>query len=228
MGRLPFIADLILSGALCASLAYWGMHFLQPQPRRANAFAQPVEAVMPQTEAAAVLFGGRARDAAGSRTVVLTGVIADGAHGVAILAMDGKPPQVVGLGMEAAPGVMVAEVNATYVLLSEDGMIKRLDLPESGSKGGLLIARPVLAGQASAPMPAPVTVVNSRPAPSRHPLVTQATNGQAEGTPTQVMIVNNAEVPSQELRFIRPSGIGPGARGAKMTPLPPPANAAVQ
>jgi general secretion pathway protein C len=224
MRRLPLMADIILSGTLCASLAYWGMHFLQPGPRHASAFGQQVEAAMPNTDAAAVLFGGQAPGAAAARTFVLTGVIADGPNGVAILAMDGKPPQVVGPGTEAAPGVMVTEVNAVYVLLSEDGMIKRIDLPESVAKGGLKIADRVLAVQS----PLPVTIVNSKPEPSPHKPVRNPTNGLAPGTPPQMMIVNNGEVPSQELRFIRPSGMGPGARGAKMTPLPMPAMPAVQ
>jgi general secretion pathway protein C len=188
--------------------------FFTPHARPLAAPAQPVAATLPHTDAAALLFGGRT-GAAGSRNVVLTGVIADGPRGVAILTVDGKPPQVVGLGMEAAPGVMVTEVNTAYVLLSEDGMIKRIDLPEGVAKAGVKIA-------------APVTIVNSKPAPAQHRLLMDPAKGQAEGAPTQVRIVNNAEVPSQELRFIRPSGMGPGARGAKMTPLPPPANPAVQ
>jgi general secretion pathway protein C len=214
MGRSPLIADFILSGALCASLAYWGMHFFTPQARPPAASAEQVQAALPHTDAAALLFGGQTA-ASAARNVVLTGVIADGPRGVAVLTVDGKPPQVVGLGMEAAPGVMVTEVNTAFVLLSVDGMIKRIDLPEGIVKAGVTIA-------------APVTMVNSKPAPARHRLVMHPTNGQAEGAPTQVMIVNNAEVPSQELRFARPSGMGPGARGAKMTILPPPATPAVQ
>ena len=49
---------------------------------------------------------------------------------VAILAVDGKPAQAVRVNAEVAPGVKVSEVQSNYVLLSEKGGIRRIDLPE--------------------------------------------------------------------------------------------------
>ena len=184
MGRLPLIADLILFGTLCASFAYWGMPFVTPQPRPVVPKAQPMEPGIPRTDAAAGMFGGQPADAAFARSFQLTGVIADGPEGVANLSTNGKPPQVLGVGMEAEPGVTLTEVNPTYVLLNEGGLIKRVDLPEN-AKGKLEIGVLAQAGQS----------VALRPGRSGGPIPARKSG---EAMPDPVMNVNNGEVPIQQ------------------------------
>jgi general secretion pathway protein C len=212
MKRLPLAADFILFMTLCASLAYWGMQFFKPQSRPAALLPQQAEPAMPRIEAAAGLFGGRLAGGAVATNFQLKGVIAAGPDGVAILAADGKPPQALSVGMEAAPGVTVKEVNTTYVLLGEGGMIKRVDLPEN-AKGGLGIVGLIAAGPSGAPMPALAMNLDHV---EIHPSM-----------PTPAMNIDNDQTASEQLQHRRPRGIGPAAFGAEPTsmpaPTPPPA-----
>jgi general secretion pathway protein C len=195
MKRLPLVADFILFITLCASLAYWGMQFFKPQSRPVGPPPQMAAPSGPRIEAAAGLFGGRPAGNVVASNFALKGVIAAGPNGVAILAADGKPAQAIGVGMEAEPGVTLKEVHATYVLLNEGGVIKRVDLPEN-AKPGLDVGGPppvAAAAPAAPPMPAPT------------------------------MEVNNGQMPSQQPPGRRPSGIGPAAFGAVPTQAPNPA-----
>src|SRR6185503_2926025 len=57
----------------------------------------------------------------------LTGVVADGRNSVAIIVADGTP-KALKVGKELAPGVTLAEVYPRYVMLSDGGVMKRVDL----------------------------------------------------------------------------------------------------
>jgi general secretion pathway protein C len=59
---------------------------------------------------------------------VLTGVIASGSQGVAIIVADGGVPMALKIGRELAPGITLSEVYPRYVMLSDNGMTKRIDL----------------------------------------------------------------------------------------------------
>ena len=202
MNRLPLLADFILLIVLCASFAYWGMVFFTPQSRPLAPPAQQLGPAMPSIEAAAGLFGGQPDGAALAGHFRLIGVIAAGPDGVAILSPDGKPAQVVGVGMQAAPGVTVNEVYATHVLLNAGGMSKRIDLPEN-AKGGLIIG--ASAGPSGAPMPAPVI---------------NASNGQTPSQQQAAGDYHNIQLADQHPLLRRPSGMGPPAGRAKPTMMP--------
>lgn len=128
MKRLPLIASFVLFVALCASTAYWAMQLFKP-PMRPVAAPPQALAIAPRLDAAETLFSGR-------HTVVVTssfqlkGVIvaANEAQSVAILAVGGKPSQAVKNNAEVLPGVRVKEVHSNYVLLSEGGVMKRVEL----------------------------------------------------------------------------------------------------
>ena len=49
---------------------------------------------------------------------------------IAILAADGKPAEAIRANREIQPGVIVKEVHPRYVLLQENGVIKRVELPD--------------------------------------------------------------------------------------------------
>jgi general secretion pathway protein C len=49
---------------------------------------------------------------------------------IAILAADGKPAEAIRANREIQPGVIVKEVHPRYVLLQDNGVIKRVELPE--------------------------------------------------------------------------------------------------
>jgi general secretion pathway protein C len=130
MKRWPLVASFGLFLALCVSVAYWAMQFSKPPLRSVTAPPQTAQP-MANLDAAAGLFGGRSTVAVASN-FQLRGVVVSGnpALSIAILAADGKPAQAVRANAEVVPGVTVKEVHQRYVLLSEGGVAKRVDLPE--------------------------------------------------------------------------------------------------
>lgn len=131
MKRLPVLVSFALFIALCATIAYWVMEYTKPPLRP---IAPPPRAAQSDVTvtSAAQLFGGN-RAVAVAANYQLRGVVVAGnpEESVAILSADGKPPQAVRAGREILPGTIVKEVAARHVLLSEGGVIKRVDLPES-------------------------------------------------------------------------------------------------
>lgn len=130
MKRWPILVSFVLFLGLCASLTFWILQFLKPTPRLVAAPKQQTWSAA-NPEAAAALFGGRAAAAAAATNFQLKGVVVAGndVDSVAILVPEGKPAVAVRVNGEAAPGVTVKEVHAKYVLLSEGGVVKRVELP---------------------------------------------------------------------------------------------------
>jgi general secretion pathway protein C len=203
MKRLPLVADFILFIGLCVSAAYWGMQLFKP-PVRPVTVAPQAAPVALNIDAAAGLFGGRPAGAVVASNFQLKGVIAAGPEGVAILSADGKPPQAVGVNMEAAPGVTLKEVHRQYVLLNEGGLIKRVDLPE-GAKGVELGGpAPVPVEPSGASMPKPTMEINNGQMPSQQPPV----NNRAGMAPPGVQ-----PVPMQQM-MPPPAPLQPGPNEA--------------
>ena len=134
MNRAPLLATFVLFLALCVSAAYWGMQLFNP-PLRAVAAPPQSNQAAASLDAAAGLFGGHANAVLASN-FQLKGVVVSSnpAESVAILAANGKAAQAVRTNKEVLPGVVVKEVNRHYVLLSESGVIKRVELPENAKK----------------------------------------------------------------------------------------------
>ena len=134
MKRWPLITTFVLFIALCVSAAYWAMPLFKPQQREV-ASSPPSSQPAPRLEAAAGLLGGRSSFAVASNFQLKGVVVAsDPAESVAILTSNGKPAQAIRTNAEVMPGVTVKEVHNRYVLLSEGGVIKRVDLPESARR----------------------------------------------------------------------------------------------
>ena len=131
MKRWPLLVSFVLFIALCVSATYWGMQFYKP-PARAVAAPPPTVQAPPDPRAAVVLFGGRQGPVAVATNYQLRGVVSAGINGesIAILAADGKPAEAIRANREIQPGVIVKEVHPRYVLLQENGVIKRVELPD--------------------------------------------------------------------------------------------------
>jgi general secretion pathway protein C len=130
MKRLPLITTVAAVAALSASLAYWGLQLFKPQ-QRPIAAAPMAPAPEPSIAAAQGLFGGQVAAAVASN-YQLKGVVAarnGGSDSAAIVSIDNKAPIAAGVGKEVAPGVIVKEVHDRYVLLADNGAVKRIDLP---------------------------------------------------------------------------------------------------
>jgi general secretion pathway protein C len=131
MKRWPLLVSFVLFIALCVSATYWGMQLYKP-PARAVAAPPPAVQSPPDPRAAVVLFGGRQGPVAVATNYQLRGVVSSGTSGesIAILAADGKPAEAIRANREIQPGVIVKEVHPRYVLLQENGVMKRVELPE--------------------------------------------------------------------------------------------------
>jgi general secretion pathway protein C len=138
--RLPFarIVSVLLFAALCAIVAGWALQLLAPRapiaPGGAVAQAQaPVD-----LRQAGLLFGG-APSVAGNTAppppsnILVTGVLAAGPSGVALLAIDGKPARPFHVGERVSEGLAVVSVSADTVELDRGGVAVRLPAPARGS-----------------------------------------------------------------------------------------------
>lgn len=140
MKRLPILFTLLAVIALSASIAYWVMELYKPAQRPLAAMPQDTMAE-PASDLAATLFGGQVMAAVASN-YQLTGVIASGANGVAILTADGQPPKAIKVGKEFASGVVLKEVQPRYVMLSEGGVLKRIELAADDKAGASMSMAP--------------------------------------------------------------------------------------
>jgi len=133
MKRLPLVVAFVLFVGVCMSVAYWGMQFFKPPARPVAAPRQVASPVDLNLEAAVNLFGGRGAPVAVASDFQLRGIVlaGNGKDSIAILAADGKPAQAVPINTEVMPGVVVKEVHAKYILLTEAGTTRRVELPES-------------------------------------------------------------------------------------------------
>lgn len=139
--RLPLFLTLLALIALAASIAYWVLQLYQPE-QRPLAAAPLATAPAPSPDAAATLFGGQ--PTAVVSNFQLTGVVSAGSDSAVILVADGAPPQAVRIGREIAPGVTVAEVHRNYVMLSDSGVMKRVEL-NVDNNGGAMMSAPTAA-----------------------------------------------------------------------------------
>ncbi len=112
------------------------MQLFKPAPRALAAAPVPEATVVVHPDAASALFGTRKTSVPAAANYALKGIVVARKSGdsVAILAVEGKPAQALRVGAEVVPGVTVKEVHPQFVLLSEGGSEKRVDLPEKPSE----------------------------------------------------------------------------------------------
>jgi general secretion pathway protein C len=175
MKRLPLLVSFVLFIVLCASIAYWAMQLFKPPVRPVAAPPRAAKQEVRPEAAAALLGGGRSKVAVASN-YQLRGVVMSGnsRESVAILSADGKPAQAVRMAMEVMPGVTIKEVHRDYVLLSEGGVTKRVELPESSKEQvDIATVSPVRTAPArpTAPGTPPTTASPQHPAMTRPPPV---------------------------------------------------------
>ena len=184
MKRWPLLVSFVLFIALCVSATYWGMQLYKP-PARAVAAPPATAQALPEPRAAVVLFGGRQGPVAVATNYQLRGVVSSGTNGesIAILAADGKPAEAVRANREIRPGVIVKEVHPRYVLLQENGVIKRVELPDDakglsvdpGNRSPVLRAVP--------------------PQPGMQPMQPQLQPQPAEGVQQQINVMPEGNAP---------------------------------
>lgn len=138
MKRLPLILSFFVFIALCMSLSYWGMQMFKP---KARALAAPqntsnFEQMLGQWGA---VFGRSPSAQMASSNYQLKGVVVapQAQDSVAIVSADGRPEQALAIGKELSPGVKLIEVHSGYILVSEAGVSKKIDLPQTSASSGI-------------------------------------------------------------------------------------------
>jgi len=169
MKRLPLFVTVLAVVLLSASLAYWGLQMFKPQQRAIAAPPAP-PAMALNIDAAKGLFGGQIAVAAVSNYQLKGVVAARGADSAAILSVDNKPADSFAVGKEVVPGVVVKEVHPRHVLLSEGGVIKRVDLPSDAGVSSGPATMPGQMPQMPQQQPIqPIQPVPPQPTPQQQP-----------------------------------------------------------
>lgn len=205
--RLPLLLSLLALILLAASIAYWVLQLYKPEQRPLAAAPVAIQ-VDPSPEAAATLFGGQPTAVISS--FQLTGVVAAGVNSAVILVADGQPPKAVRIGREIAPGVTVAEVHRRYVMLSDGGVMKRVELAaDAGQSTAIMPPEPrvmpqTMGGQPGMePQSAPGVVgtppmMQSRPPPGGGPQGVPTTPENAQVVPEPQMDPIDPNAPPSE------------------------------
>ena len=229
--RLPLLLSLLGVILLAASLAYWILQLYQP-PQRPLAAVQHGAMPDPPIDAAATLFGGQVATASAA-SYQLTGIVAAGRDSVAIIVAEGSPPKALRVGKELASGITLAEVHPRYVMLSDGGVMKRLDLAADtkaaapmagpGAQGAAAIPANMAPGAAVAEPPmAPGAVPQQQQAPAPEP----ANAGQVSGAPEEPPpAAQNAAAPNPQNNANNPAPTPAAAPAPAPAQMPPPTRA---
>jgi general secretion pathway protein C len=167
--RLPVarLVSVLLFAALCAIMAGWALQLLAPKAPIAPGGAIAQAQAPLDLRQAGLLFGG-APSVAGNATpappsnIQVTGVLAAGPSGVALLAIDGKPARPFQVGDRVSDGLAVVSVSPDTVELDRGGVAVRLPAPARGSIA-VLTSGPQANADTSGGAPVPPIV---RPAPA--------------------------------------------------------------
>lgn len=132
MKRLPIFINVILFALLCMVISFWAIQIFQPKlrPVVAPVIADSFEPAVGQWGA---VFGLAPVASTAPSNYQLKGVIVAGraSDSAAIIVSEGKPPMSIGIGKELASNVTLQEVHPDHIIVSEAGMPKRIDLPQS-------------------------------------------------------------------------------------------------
>ncbi|MFZ6672434.1 type II secretion system protein N [Undibacterium sp. Xuan67W] len=133
MKRVPLIISFLMFIVVCMSLSFWGIQLFKPKARAVTVPSQAV-AFEPGAGQWGNIFGASQIAQAASnyqlKGVILARRLNDS---VAIVSANGKPAQAVGINQELSPGITLQEVHDQYILISENGIIKRVELPSSAT-----------------------------------------------------------------------------------------------
>jgi len=239
--RVPVakLTAVALFAALCAIVAAWALVLLAPRapvaPSGAVAQAQPPV----DLSRAAQLFGGVPQPASAALSPVVpsniqvTGVLAAGARGVALLAVDGKPARPFAIGESVADGLSLASVSGDTVELRRSGELVKLPAPVRASTDTLNSGA---AGTDPSTTAAPVGAVRpTAPAPARARSLPQALSAPAAAAPQPMPIARPtppagaaALSPQQAIGTVQPQsgGVAPAVGVVApvlnaLSPVPP-------
>lgn len=180
MKRLPLILSFTAFILLCMSLSFWGLRVFKPQARSVAAPALQ-SSFEPGVGQWGNLFGNSQAEQNVASNYQLKGVIVAKRmqDSEAIISANGKPAQSVRLNQELAPGVTLREVHDQYILISEGGAVRRVDLPQAAqiNRVSLQESNPAPAAAFPQPQPAAFPLHNRNPVSPMAPAVPVVTPG---------------------------------------------------
>jgi len=134
---LPGAARLAAIVAAAAAVGVWGAILLAPSPNRLPPAVAAAPMRQSDVDAVALWFG---RDGVLQTQIAVLGLISEGANGAAVVSVNGGPPSALGVGQTAAPGVVLAAVDAQGVVLDANGTRTRVAAPPyEAPPGGITI-----------------------------------------------------------------------------------------
>jgi len=225
--RLPVarLFAVALFAALCAIVAAWALQLLAPRAPIApgGGFAQAQSGL--DVALASQLFGGAPRtptsaEPAAPSNIQVTGVLAAGERGVALLAIDGRPAKPFAVGDTLDGGLKIVSVTVDAVGLTRGDQPMRLPAPPRGSIDVLTRGAAPGGSPEAAPLPPGVAGGGVRPPPAiRRPLPPA---GAAAGQPAE------ADAGGQPMAGVVTPGMPPGAAFATPGVQPRPGEPAQQ
>jgi general secretion pathway protein C len=218
--RMPILLSLVGVILLAASLAYWILQLYQP-PQRPIAAVPRTSMPDPSIDAAATLFGGQIATASAT-SYQLTGIVSAGRESVAIIVAEGSPPKALRVGKELVPGITLAEVHPRYVMLSDGGVMKRLDLA-ADSKPAAAMGGPGVAANPGA-MPANLPPGAAVPEPPMSPGAVPQQQPQNQGYAAPGDVGQHDEPPPSNPNSAPANQNNPNANNPAPAPvqMPPP------
>lgn len=134
LGWQAWAASLLLFALLCAIVAYWAGLLLAPRAPLAPSGSLVDSRALPELRQAASVFGldGSAAPAQPSN-IQVSGIVAAGARGSAILAIDGKPPKAYAVGETIGAGQRVIAVRSDAVVIANGDAQVELPAPPAAS-----------------------------------------------------------------------------------------------
>ena len=127
---LTVAVNVVMIMVLCTSATYWALHLSTSQQRPVA--VAPTAAMRIDNAATALLFGSGSSSAIASnfqlRGIVLAPNVSDS---VAIIVADGKPARALKIGSEIVLGATLQHINADHILISDNGVQKRVPLPSA-------------------------------------------------------------------------------------------------
>lgn len=122
----PRAVSVLAMAAAAAGLGLWGAILLAPSPAELPPALNTNSTPASDTRSVALLFGS---DGVLEMQISVLGLIAAGPQGSAVLSIDGAPARAFRVGAEVAPGLVLAEVSGSGVVLDRNGSHLRASAP---------------------------------------------------------------------------------------------------
>ena len=171
---LPLLLNALMAALVAALAAWWALRIFAPAPAAPPPPLQPTPSREADPAAVARMFGKVEATSAGPSNIQAVGVYVDGAASSAVLVVEGRPPRVVLIGQDVAPGLRLVQVTPQAAVLESGAGRQEVRVPERppvAQAGPVVIQNYSLQGNVlTAPSSGAAPAVAPRAAPSAQEL----------------------------------------------------------